>query len=258
MNIPKGRGTHGVNPAVLPIGVGQVEDREGEEIMTLVNIDLRFLESEYPLTAIGNLIEAVDQQMPSIIQQEVRRIEEKYRDETKNDPEKASDIFMLDTFVDEDFPRFFYGSMLVTLYGIFEAATMDAMQHIQGQKGHSKDIRDVPGDNYLSKVKKYFSTELEFVFEEESWNRLEMLRILRNALAHANGRLEFLKRRIRCRIENMAKQKIGVSISSGNIIISKDFLMESHVSVSKSVRALVAIVKEAYPLPKKNKENTHA
>lgn len=243
---------------MLSFNVAPLETPERDENMNFINVDLRFLDSEYPLTALGYLIEKVDQQMPSIIQQEVRRIEENYRDETKNDLEKASDIFMLDTFVDEDFPRFFYGSMLVTLYGIYEAATTDAMQHIQGQKGHSKDIRDVPGANYLSKVKKYFSTELGLVFEKESWNRLEMLRILRNALTHANGRLEFLKRRIRCRIENMAKQKIGVSISSGNIIISKDFLMESHVSVSKSVRALVAIVKEAYPLSKKNKENTHA
>ena len=119
-----------------------------------MSIDLRFIDSEYPFLVLVNLVELVDQNMPSIIQEEVKRIEEKYKDGGENWLEKESDIQALDQFIYEDFPRFFFGSMLIALWSSFEAALYELAKYIRG-------FYDCEGQNSSTPGEKISPSELK-------------------------------------------------------------------------------------------------
>ena len=74
-----------------------------------------------------------------------------------------------------------------------------------------------------------------------------MLRILRNAIVHTNGRLELVDKKNKKRIERYINQGIGISASWGVIIISKDFLVESYMRINATVRQIVSTARKKYP-----------
>lgn len=215
--------------------------------MTLLDIDFRFIDSEYPFLVLVNLVELVDQNMPSIIQEEVKRIEEKYKDGGENWLEKESDIQALDQFVYEDFPRFFFGSMLIALWSSFEAALYELVKYMKGQNPRSEDFMTVRGKTVLHRAKKYLRRNLRYSFTTPDWEYLQMLRILRNAIVHTNGRLELVDKKNKKRIERYINQGIGISASWGVIIISKDFLVESYMRINATVRQIVSTARKKYP-----------
>ena len=84
---------------------------------------------------------------------------------------------------------------------------------------------------------KYYRYVLQFELstDNESWKRLKLLYDLRNAMAHANGRLDMVK-------GDKRKKRIlserGVEDRYGFIVVSGDFLRETFEVVKGEVSGL--------------------
>lgn len=141
----------------------------------------------------------------------------------------------------EDFllPRLFRVPFLVSLYAVYESAVIEIASNIQKQKGITISINDLRGD-FLERAKKYFKGIIDFkLCSDRAWQKITMLSVLRNAIAHANGRMEMLKIEIKTKIKTWEKQKVGVSIVDGFVVVDESFTRETLSLVSSSLNNLV-------------------
>jgi hypothetical protein len=129
---------------------------------------------------------------------------------------------------------------LVSLYAIYESAVTEIASLIQKQKSITISINDLRND-FLDRAKKYFKNILYFELcpVKIVWQRIAMLSVLRNAIAHANGRIEMLKPEIKRKIISWEKQKVGISLIDGFVIIEESFLRNTLELVSASLNDLI-------------------
>ena len=71
-----------------------------------------------------------------------------------------------------------------------------------------------------------------------------MLAELRNALAHANGRLEILRADSRKKIRNWEKQRIGIENYNGYLVVDATITRETFNLVRSSLEELVERYKD--------------
>jgi hypothetical protein len=147
-------------------------------------------------------------------------------------------------------PRFFRGQVLVTLWAIFQGTTNEIAEYIRINKNLDKKWRRARGDNDLCKLRTYFAEDLEFPLfvDREIEERLDMLLVLRNVLAHANGRMdgESCDPARRVRIEQYQNQGVGISRYPEALIFSEEFIRLMCASVGDYCRDLMKRVRASY------------
>ena len=185
--------------------------------MKLSELDYRFLENYHELFALKDYLDMLEKQISSISEQERVRLRAKIK-EQENDLDEA-DLLVIqnkfDILVDELLPRFFRGPFIVTLWSVIESSIVDVANYIQKQKNKSLSMKDIRGKNFLNQANKYFEHVIDFNLfnDKDVANRLEMLRILRNVIAHCNGRLDSIKnKKDLTKIEQWSKENIGITL----------------------------------------------
>ena len=128
-----------------------------------------------------------------------------------------------------------------TLFAVYESVVIKIAGIIQKRQGQQISLDDIKG-GFLSGAQKYYKRVLQFELStsDKSWQRLMLLSDLRNAIAHANGRLDSVKENLRNRI---LKQK-GVKDEFGYLIISGAFLREIFTLVKEDLEDLLTRYKE--------------
>jgi len=88
-------------------------------------------------------------------------------------------------------PKVFPWTFLVALYAVYESAVTEIARLIQVGQSQYISLNDIKGE-FLDRAKKYYKHILQFELysKEKEWPRIKMLSELRNAFAHANGRLK--------------------------------------------------------------------
>ena len=77
-----------------------------------------------------------------------------------------------------------------------------------------------------------------------------MFYILRNAIAHANGRLDNIKSEKDIKkIKKWSNDNIGIDNVNGNLIFSSEFVRKTYSVVSKVIKDLTNQVTTQYPKP---------
>ena len=137
-------------------------------------------------------------------------------------------------------PRFFRAPFLVVLYAVYESAVIEVARFVQERQSQPISIDDLRGD-LLERAKKYYTHILKFdlCVNQKDWHRIMMLSELRNAIAHANGRVEMLNQGARKKITAWEKQEIGLSTYHGYIIIEPELAKNLLESVWSSLTDLV-------------------
>ena len=102
-------------------------------------IDVRFSEIEAELFAISEHRDAIERQLPAIINTELRRKERV----AKNYPDEFDFLRVTEDFLNEVLPRIYRSSMLVQLWAVFEGAIIEIAKYLREKTGHSLDIDDV-------------------------------------------------------------------------------------------------------------------
>lgn len=219
--------------------------------MSILDLDFRFVESYYELDALGEFLNVIENQLENVINQEKKRVESEILSKKKDldEVELANIQQEFNDRVYELLPRFFRSPFLVTLWAISESAIIEVADYIQKQKNLPLSMRDIRGNNFLDQANKYFKYILEFeLFNEVVYDRLEMLRILRNAIAHCNGRLEAIKNKEDLnKLKKWNKEEIGITLLINSIIFSESFLRETYEIVSTAINDLLDRAKASFP-----------
>ena len=141
---------------------------------------------------------------------------------------------------DSIIPRFFRNPAVVSLYAIFEAAVTEIApdpKELENIKIRGKRA------SLLKRAKKYFNdtVKISFCSDTRSYHQLEMLEVLRHAVAHCNGRLDKVKPKDREKIRSWMTPEIGVE-EGGNFLISDVFLKDTYRVVKDTIYGLVSQV----------------
>lgn len=160
---------------------------------------------------------------------------------TSKDPEWHDERYELDYIVEFLLPRLFRGPFLISLYTVYESAVTEIANLIQNQKRIEIPITDRNRNFNLDRAKKYYKDTIDFQLYSNNvaWQRIKMLSVLRNAIAHGNGRIEMLSEKKIKQIITWEKQNVGISSIGGFVIFEERFLRDTLGLVSESLNDLV-------------------
>jgi hypothetical protein len=214
--------------------------------MTIVDMsayDFRLLEVSGELYALEDHLRLIEDQMQQTKKTEELRVEQYIRKEGLS-PDDFEWQELRDEYnyrMDCLLPRLFRGSFLLALYAVYESAVTEIAGLIQKGESQEISINDFKGD-FLGKAKKYYGDILGFqLYEEENeWCRVTMLSKLRNAFAHANGRLEMLKDRSKRTIKTWERQNLGISTYNGFVVCDSGIVADIFDVVRKSLENLIS------------------
>jgi len=212
--------------------------------------DLRFAEMFYELYALEDYIDSIESQLPVLIEKEK---EKAYQNMPEYDSiewhQREQSLYAL---IEDVIPRYFRNPIVVTLWAIFESAIIEIAKEIKDQQGLPITLDDITGD-FLERTNKYFNHIIKFPIDVRgsSWQHFRKFYLLRNAFAHANGRLDNIKNQDKLKnILGLDKENAEVMITDVNIICSPNFIKNTLRVVLDFLRNITEKVKEEYPRPK--------
>jgi len=215
--------------------------------LSVDTLDFRLLEIEFELSDINYYLDLLEQQIKNLQafkrlskEKEIKKLGYDY-----DHPALQMAEHQFEYEIEFLIPRLFRSPFILTLYSVYESAVIEIARHIKRQKRIDIDINDLKGD-FLNRAKKYFKDVIHFPLcsINETWTRITMLSEIRNAIAHANGRIEMLNKGTKQKISNWEKQKIGISSLEGFIFIEEYFLGDTLSLLSSSINDLIKRYKE--------------
>jgi hypothetical protein len=221
--------------------------------MQLPDFDFRFVELYHELYALEEYMESVKSHLPDLIKKEENKAYESLREGGyENDSFERQEIQQrLYELIEEVLPRFFLGPIIVTLWAIFESAIYEIAKEAKDQQKQIIGLSDINGD-FLERTNKYFNhiLQIHIKMRDSSWQHLRMFYVLRNALAHANGRLDNIKNeKDKNVIKQWAKKGIGIENINGNLMFTQEFVRETYLIVFNVIKNLTDQVTAKYPKP---------
>jgi hypothetical protein len=208
----------------------------------MIRIDFRLADVTMELYALEDHIQLIEKQIAELNKSKELELQEYLRKErlTPDDPEWDVAKHEYYNMIEFLLPRFFWGSFIVSLYAVYETAVTEIARLIQENKAEMLSMNDLRGD-FLERARKYYKSVLNFELcnSNKTWERIKVLVELRNAIAHANGRLDMLKKEPQQKIKNWSKTGIGISLWSNYFLVSAEFSKETFLLVSSSLEDLV-------------------
>lgn len=204
-----------------------------------INIDFRLVDVTMELLVLEDHINLIETQLAELEKekQEEYLKKKKFAEDPFEWDEANSEYYKMVEFI---LPRFFWGSFILSLYAVYETAVTEIACLMQATKAESKSIDDSRGD-FLKRAKEYYKNIIQFDLcnSNNTWQRIKMLADIRNAIAHANGRLDMLKTGTRHKIESLAEKDIGVSIWGNYFLVTAEFSKETFKLIRLSLEDLV-------------------
>lgn len=221
--------------------------------MGLQSFDFRFVELFHELYALEDFIASVESQLPDLIKREEEKAFDMLKEKGyENNPIERNQIEQqLYELIEETLPRYFWGPLLVTLWAIFESGLIEIAREVKDQQNQLIKLNDIRG-NALERSDKYFNhiLKLNLNTEDESWEHLKMFCVLRNALAHANGRVDNLTNEKDInKINKWSKDGIGISQTNGVLVFTSEFVKKTFSIVFEVIKDLTDQVTTKYPEP---------
>ena len=212
-----------------------------------IKVDFRLLDVSMELHALEDYCELIEKQLAHLTHAEQEALSEYRQKEnlTPEDPEWDFARQECDRKVEFLLPRFFWGSFIVSLYAVYETSVIEIARLLQKGQKQEIGINDLRSE-FLERAKKYYKSILKFELcrDTETWQRINMLSVLRHSLAHANGRVDMMNKKTKRKIKTWEKQNVGINVDFDYLIIDSRFAKETFEKVSASLRDLVERYKE--------------
>lgn len=219
--------------------------------MLFLNYDFRFIEITHELYALEKYIVSIEQQLPDLIKAEEQKAYENLNKNGYENEESELQIMRQELYelIDVTLPKYFWGQAIVTLWAIFESAIAEIATEVKTQKELELGLTDLQGD-VIHRTNKYFNHILKLPIDtrSKSWQHLRMMYVLRNAIAHANGRLENVKSQKDVKkILKWIGSDLGIDEIHGSIILTPDFVKRTHAIIFELLNGLISEVKQQFP-----------
>jgi len=164
--------------------------------MPLIRVDLRLLDIYFELWALEEHLVALEDNIAFVRSQDRIRTEAQLQEGGFSQDESEVQLAFQehDQRVNHVLPRYLRGSFLVALWAVYEAAIGDIADHLRARAGVALRLSDFRGD-FLERARKYFEHVLhrDLMPDKSTAEALGRLLLLRNAFAHANGRLDAIR-----------------------------------------------------------------
>lgn len=224
-------------------------------MIDLSHLDFRLSDAEAELEMLAEHLQLIENHIERIQKEERREFDRKVEEigktykcanltaelieERRVEEEIASKEYELRI---NDPPLFLRGPFLVSLYAVYESVVTEIACLIRDKQSQQIKIDDLRG-NFLERAKKYYKHILHFDLysNEKAWQQIKRLSDLRNAFAHANGRVDRLNRKSKEKIEKWnGQKKIGISITIfGHVICEADIVADIFGVVRDSLKDLI-------------------
>jgi len=210
-----------------------------------INIDFRLVDVTMELQVLDQHIQLIEKQLAELnkSQEEEYLRRKKFTSDAFEWDEANSEYYKMVDFL---LPRFFWGSFIVSLYAVYETAVTEIARLLQVGKAETTSMDDQKRGDFLKRANKYYKSILHFELynDDKTWRRIKMLAEIRNAIAHANGRLDMLKPKTKEKIMKWTEMNIGI-LSWGNyFLVNAAFSKETFALVSASLEDLVERYKQ--------------
>lgn len=205
------------------------------------SIDFRFFEIGHELGSLQDYFRTTERQLPLLAEHAQEQLFEELADEY-NSREVSS---FAHRFAEDVLPRCFRSPILVSLWAIYESGTTDIANYLRERGNHALKLQDISGRNELDRKRKYFEHILKFqlISDGRAQEYIEMLLVLRNSIAHGNGREEFVKENNWNKIKSWERRVKGISTDYGYLTFSEAFVGEMLNIVGNSLGDLIERVK---------------
>ena len=148
--------------------------------------------------------------------------------------------------IDFVIPYMLRGPFLISMWAAYELAVGEISELVRKKQGQGTSLADMNARGFPGCAKEYYRQMIPFPLytSTQLWERLTLLYALRNAMAHANGRLDLVntaryKSQARQIQDAISKNKVGVKDYSGFIIVSGEFLRETFKIVKDELSGLM-------------------
>lgn len=213
-----------------------------------INIDFRLLDVTSELHVLEDYYYIIEKQILQLSSAAKSSLDEYRRKEnlTPEDGEWHIAGQEYDHKVEVLLPRLFWGPFIVSLYAVLETSVIEIARLIQQTQKQRISINDQSGRDFLERAKRYYNLVLKFELPGDKivWHHLDNLTQIRHAIAHANGRLDMSKDKVRKKIEALEKKNIGISSDYNYLLVDSSFAKESLSAVSSVLQCLVERYKE--------------
>ena len=217
------------------------------------DLDDPLLEASCGIYAIDDYHKALEKQIEHIQQMQKSQLDDYIAKHklTPDDPEwheATSDYYH---WIDLLLPRFFRGPFLVSLYALYESIVFEIATAIQMLNPHLKrfsSFRKKKRLNFIECARAYYVEVLgiELCPDASILKRLIILSKLRNAVAHANGRIESLSPpNFRKEIVQIVHDLPDVDAYSGHIAFGSGFVARTTELVLSELHRLIDGHREA-------------
>lgn len=216
--------------------------------MPRFTVDLRFVEIEAELWALGEFLRVIESQVEYLIQQDEVRVRADLREQELpwEDPEVQSAFQEHDARARRVFPRFMRAPFLVALCACYESAVEELARESARVGGRLLQLQDIKGKSWFDAARKYFDAVLLLPLDEDAGRLRQIadLFLIRNAIAHASGQVRGLSASKLDRLKEVLKRHHNrILIEDGLVVLTPAFLEESFANVNASVTALVLSVR---------------
>jgi hypothetical protein len=209
-------------------------------------IDIRFLEEEMESWVIDDYASIVKNALPGIVDSESVRISERF---DPNDEAVQGVISSFERLLDLGITtRFLTASVLLAAWSYYEAIVLKLSRYVAEKRNVSLGLRDLRG-GFLEQARKYFEVLQWPLHEEKDWVFLTEVLTMRNAFAHANGRVSDLSNQSdRQRIITIVGRSDGATIEDNALVLSDAFVEETWVRTRDLTRGMLERVKADWPV----------
>lgn len=213
--------------------------------MARITVDLRLLATRMELSGLHEALEIMERQVRFLTQQRKLQAEADLKELAGEgagweDPEVQLAIQERNHAVEHLYPRLVRGPFLVTLWAIYEAGLKEVARFVQHHKGIDLDIDEIKGGDIRKRARRYFEAVLcvDFPSDSSRAGTLGKLYRVRNAFAHANGRLRGLKGDARQTVDSLIAEG-QLEESLGYIIPTKAYVTVACDVVNRELSSLV-------------------
>lgn len=211
--------------------------------------DLRFTRVQYELWGVEAYLEHLEELIGYIGEQTRVRakadLEERGRE--WGDPEVDLALQELSELRERIYPRLFRNGLIVILWSVFELSLEDLARVAARAREVEASYPTTGPGNVLARARRYYNQKLDIRLcpDSNTWRRLQRLRVIRNAIAHANGRASAVRDSDWRKIKQWADEGAGFQVDQGFLTLSPTYLTEVFEMVREVLTRVINELAEA-------------
>ncbi|MGH7216845.1 MAG: hypothetical protein ACREIG_06380 [Nitrospiraceae bacterium] len=217
-------------------------------MMPKLKIDLRLFEIDGEFTALGEYLEVLEHQLKFLKDQRTVQVQADLKVSGRDSDWTEVDIARQDLRYETEhvYPWAFRGSFVILLWALYETCVTEVAEFLQHRGRFELGLKDLRGDNFITRARKYFEHILRFPLHSDPtiWDRLDRLYLVRNAFAHAGGRLSMMNEKARRGVQNLIRDGHDLTEDIGDVLVGAHFARESYDLVSALARDLAKRARE--------------